>query len=69
MGMEGEREAALFGLGARTCNASWPSPRQNMITKALGDVIEMLERLTDEELERVKLWISLEDLKKAVHRA
>ncbi len=40
-----------------------------MITNALGDAIETLERLTDEELERVKLWISLEDLKKAVHRS
>ncbi len=40
-----------------------------MITEKLGDVIEMLECLTDEELERVKLWISLEGLKKAVHRA
>ncbi len=40
-----------------------------MITKALRDVIEMLECLTDEELERVKLWLALGKLKKAVHRS
>ncbi len=45
------------------------SRRENMITKNLEDAIEMMECLTDEELERIKLWIVLEDLKKAVRRS